>query len=422
MNYKNKNQVFLFIHLSNPTIGLIARLIINDPSYIMAEVSKLKVATGKIHIFIVLFLVSLIMRVQIPVFTPFAAAFGASSVLIGIILSVTSLSNLSGNLLAGPLVDRFGKKVFVTLPMFASGIFFIAHGLASSSTDLLVLHGLNGFALAFFIPAAYALLSGYARNSREQGKNMAVNGILSTIASIAAPLIGGKLVVIIGYVNTYFLIGAAMIVTGIYAIRSLQEKELTVTIKNQPKGTSKHMKLVTSSNLVGVYLIGFAVMYIHGVLIYEIPYLTVDQGVSTFRTGQLFSYMGLGTLLTLCLFFIHRFSPLKRLVVGLFGMSITLVGLFMALLPLPLLLFSMGVFFGLVMPAMATAITDHASNAVHGRAFAYMSAVFSLGIITSSFITGVIRSMISPYFVAFLVGMTILTVVVYLRLRSYQDK
>ncbi|WP_226035282.1 MFS transporter [Aquibacillus saliphilus] len=376
-----------------------------------------EIVVDKFNIFIVMFLISLIMRLQIPVFTPFAAAFGASSVLIGIILSVTALTNLSGNLLAGPLVDRFGKKIFITLPLFASGGLFIAHGLARNSVDLLLLHGLNGFALAFLIPAAYTLLSGYAKNSRQQGKNMAINGILSTLASIIAPLLGGKLVVLIGYVNTYFFIGTAMLVTGIYSMRYLKDRQVVVVTNHHHKSSVGFKNVLLAPSLLIVYLLGFAVMYIHGVLIFEIPYLTVEQGLSTFHTGQLFSYMGIGTFLTLSLFFINRFSPLKRLKLGLFGMSMALFAIFSTSLPLPVLLFIIGIFFGLVMPAMATALTESAPREVHGRAFAYMSAIFSLGIIVSSFVTGIVRDTVSPYFLAFLIGMIVLAVAGYTNLR-----
>ncbi|MGJ9384485.1 MFS transporter [Salipaludibacillus sp. CF4.18] len=372
-----------------------------------------EVTQDKLNIFIVMFFISLIMRIQIPVFTPYAAAFGASSILIGVIISVTSLSNLTGNLIAGPLVDRFGKKLFITLPLFASGGLFIAHGLAGDSMDLLVLHGLNGFALAFLIPAAFTLLSGYAKNSREQGKNIAINGMLSTIASIIAPLLGGQMVVWIGYANTYFFIGTAMIITATYSFVFLKDRQVTSVIKH--KQGSAGGGILSTPNLPIVYLIAFAVMYIHGVLIFEIPYLTVERGLSTFQTGQLFSYMAIGTFITLSFFFINRFSPFLRLMTGLFGMSMTLFALISDLFQLPVLLFMMGVFFGLIMPAMATSITENAPKAVHGRAFGYMSAIFSLGIIVSSSVTGIIRDTVSPYFVAFLIGMIVLTISGYLK-------
>lgn len=352
------------------------------------------------------------MRIQVPIFTPYASILGASSVIIGIILSATSFTNLIGNLFAGPLVDRIGKKVFITVPVFISGGLFIAHGFASNSGQLLLLHALNGFALAFMIPAGFALLAGYAKNSHQQGKNIAINGILTTTSSVIGPIIGGILVENFGYETTYFLIGSGMMLTGLYATHFLKERAEIVRVSkgNQRVQSVSLLSVVTAPNQFIIYLAGFAVMYIHGVLIYEIPYLTVEQGYSTVTTGQLFGVMGIGTFFTLSLLFINRFNPLNRLMVGLFGMSLGLFVLLTSSLPLAVPIFIIGLFFGLIMPAMATAITDNVSKDVYGKAFAVMSAVYSLGIIASSFITGVVRHIISPYFIAFLVGMMILTI------------
>ncbi|MTW88193.1 MFS transporter [Virgibacillus dakarensis] len=390
-------------------------------AYIVSEVKKLREATtDKLHIFIVMFFVSLIMSIQSPIFTPYAAKIGASSVLIGIMLSVASLANLTGNLIAGPLVDRFGKKLFIMLPLFVSGTLFIAHALVSDAASLLILRTLNGFSLAFLIPAALALLSGYAANSQQQGKNMAVNGILGTIASIIAPLIGGQLGALIGYANTYYVIGLALILTALYTAYLLKEREVIVK-KRRTSRPVNFIQLLTMPNLYIVFITGFAMMYIHGVIIYEVPYLTVEKGLSTATTGQLFSFMGIGTFLSLSLFFINRFNPINRLIFGLFGMCMSIFALFNALLSLSLALFLLGFFFGIMMPAMATAVTDAVPSEGHGRAFGIMSAVYSFGMIISSFVTGIIRDVVSPYFVAFSIGMLVLTVVGYTWFRGLQS-
>ncbi|WP_231889882.1 MFS transporter [Oceanobacillus sp. Castelsardo] len=374
-------------------------------------------AIDKLHIFLVMFFISLIMSIQSPIFTPYAAMVGASGVLIGIMLSVSQLANLTGNLIAGPLVDRFGKRIFITLPLLVSGILFIAHGVVGDTVSLLILRAMNGFSLAFLIPAALALLSGYAKNSVQQGKNMAINGILGTIASIVAPVIGGQLGVSIGYANTYFVIGLGLILTSIYTMKFIKERQI-VTMKKNSKTVLSLLDVLTTPGLQVVFLTGFAVMYIHGVLIYEIPYLTVEKGLSTAVTGQLFSYFGIGTFLSLSLLFVNRFDPVKRLIFGLFGMCISLFALFNSLLSLSLLIFLIGVFFGIMMPAMATALTDAVSSEGHGRAFGVMSAVYSLGMIFSTFFTGIIRDFISPYFIAFLIGMVVLILIGYSKLQS----
>lgn len=371
----------------------------------------------QLHIFMTMFIISLIMSVQGPIFTPYAAMLGASSVMIGLMLSTSQLASLTGNLMVGPLVDRYGKRLFITLPLLFSGFLYIAHGFTLNATSLLVLRSVNSFVLAFLMPAALTFISGYAANSRQQGKNMAIIGILGMIANIIAPLVGGKLGTMIGYANTYFVIGIALLFIAVYTMIFLRDRQKLV-VKNKSSKPAHLLHVLKSPQLQLVYLTGFAVMYIHGVIIYEIPYLTVERGISTMNTGQLFSFMAIGTLISLSFFFIHRFDPIKRMMVGLFLMCMSLAVFFNGLLGLPFFLFFMGICFGLTMPAAATAVTGAVTKEEHGRAFGVMSAVYSLGMIVSSFVTAVIRQMVSPYFVAFLVGMFFLTIIGYLNFRT----
>ncbi|GEN45452.1 3-(3-hydroxy-phenyl)propionate transporter [Alkalibacillus haloalkaliphilus] len=366
----------------------------------------------KVHIFLVMFFMSLVMSVQAPLFAPFAATLGASSVLIGIMMSTGQIANLTGNLIAGPLIDRYGKKLFITLPMMISGGLFIAHSFATDATTLLVLRVANGFALAFLIPSALALLSSYAKNSQQQGKNMAIYGMLMTIASILAPLAGGNLGNLLGYEATYFFIGSGLLLISIYTLGYIHDSS-AVSLSDKLNSTLTFGQVLALPTVHIILATGFAVMYIHGVIIYEVPYLAVEMGYSTARTGLLLSLMATGTLTSLSLFFLHRLDPVKRLMFGLFGMSMTLFAIFTDMLALPILLFVVGFFFGIVMPAMATAITDAVSKKGHGRAFGLMSSFYSLGIIVSSFVTGVVRDVISPYFIAFVIGMIILTFIGY---------
>ncbi|UOQ92886.1 MFS transporter [Halobacillus shinanisalinarum] len=357
---------------------------------------------GKTAIYVVLFFMSLIMHIQFPIFTPYAVALGATTFFISILLSVSSLANLCGNLIAGPFIDKFGKKQFIVVPLFLSAFIMIAHGFVSNPESLLVLRLFNGFVLAFLTPACFALLSGYAKNSHQQGKNMAVNGLLITVANIVAPLIGGYLVEYADFRGTYLIIGTSLLFTAVTALLYIKEMQPIVLHK---KGKGKKSGLLLDKQLLSVYFVGFALMYAQGTLIYELPFLVIEEGLSTSATGKLFSLMGIGTLIVVCMLWINRISAFIRTVFGMLVVGMCFYQMVIPVISLSLsqLLLLTGMGLGVLFPAITTLLTEKVEKDEHGTAFGILSAVFSLGIVASSLVAGAVREVISPYFIAFLV-------------------
>ncbi|WP_221568377.1 MFS transporter [Alkalihalobacillus sp. TS-13] len=375
---------------------------------------------GMAAIFTVLFLVSLSLHIQYPIFTPYAVALGATSFFVSIMMSMSSFANMCGNLIAGPLIDFFGKKKFIVVPLFLSGLLMMAHGVAANPDVLLVLRLFNGLVLAFMTPACFALLSGYAKNSHQQGKYMAFNGLLMTIAHILSPTIGGYLVEIVNYQGTYFLIGGCILITAIIALLYVREFEPIIVHKKE-QADSGGLKL--DRHLLMIYFVAFSLMYAQGTLGYELPFLVVEKGMSTSDAGKLFSYIGVGTLVIVCMTWINRISALLRTGVGMLVLAACFYQMVVPFTPLSLgqLLFVLGIGLGILFPAITTLITEKIDKTKHGTAFGILSAVFSLGIIASSLTAGAVRDFISPYFIAFIVVALAITVIGWQGL-GYKDK
>lgn len=374
---------------------------------------------GKIAIFFVLTLMSLSLHIQFPIFTPYAISLGATSILVSILLSTSSFANLVGHVISGPFIDRIGKKPFIVGPLFISAFLMMAYGLTHSIHILFILRLANSFILAFLMPSCFALLSAYAKTSRDQGKNMAINGILVTFANIVSPLIGGHLVEIIGYQSTYYIIGSLLFLTGIIAILFITEREMIVSVKNETQGIKN---LLLNSSLVPVYLIAFALMYGQGTLVYEIPLLVVEKGLRESMVGMLFSFMGLGTFAISLFLIVHRFSALIRTIIGMLFISLCFYQIALPIFSLSMswTLFGVGIGFGLLFPALTTLLTERVERSQHGTAFGLLSAVFSLGIMVSPLVSGLFRTKISPYFITFLVMVSAVILMGYKELRFRQ--
>ncbi|MBM7097784.1 MFS transporter [Bacillus sp. H-16] len=361
----------------------------------------------KLALFLLLFLIFTSMHMQFPVLTPFAVSLGATSFMIGLMLGATSFVNLGGNLIAGIFIDRAGPRRFIIIPLLLLAVSLALHFFVADVTHLFILRMINGFLLAFLTPACMTLLSSFADNRREQSKNMAVNTLMVTVAMAVAPFIGGKIGEWFGASWTFVAISFVMIAAYFLAGRTIQSNLIIRSYRKEPSYQS-----LIQLRLFPVYITAFGIMYAQGTLMFELPFLSVETDFSKGDVGILVSMVGAGTLISLALFFIHWISPYVRIFLGLAMMCISFgwILFYTSHIPVagPLLLFGAGT--GIVFPAMMTMLTERIREEARGRGFALLSAIFSLGTITSPFVAGMVRDFISPYFIAWIVLMIVVMV------------
>ncbi|MCD8511194.1 MAG: MFS transporter [Bacillus sp. (in: Bacteria)] len=356
-------------------------------------------------LFAILFLIFISIHMQFPVFTPLAVSLGAGSFLIGIMLSTTSFVNLSGNLIAGTFIDRLGAKVFIVVPLFLLSVSLFAHTLIETPGQLFMLRVINGFILAFLTPACMTMLASFAKNSEKQSKNMAVNTLIITLAMTIAPLIGGFMGEQFGADGTYYLISFTAVMAFVLSLSFLSSP----STKGPRRREEGILELFAYPPLFPVFLTGFAVMFAQGTLMYELPFLSVEQNVSKGTVGSMAAFMGVGTFAVLALVFLHRIPAKIRSFIGLVMMSGALAWMmFAGSIPTIASLILFGAASGVLMPAMMTLVTETIEEGNRGKAFAFLSAVFSVGTISSPFIAALVRSFISPFFIAWIVMMLVI--------------
>ncbi len=355
-----------------------------------------------------LFLIFTSMHMQFPILTPFAVSLGASSFIVGLMLGATSFINLGGNLLAGIVIDRGGPRRFIIAPLALLTVSLALHFFASEVSHLFVLRLFNGFLLAFLTPACMTLLSSFADNRREQSKNMAVNTLMVTIAMAVAPFAGGKVGEWLGASGTFIVIALLMFAAFMLAQKTIQSNLIIHSYRESPS-----YKTLLSIKLLPVYITAFGIMYAQGTIMFEIPFLSVETEMTKGEVGKMVSMIGAGTLISLMFFFIHWISPFIRIMLGLLLMcgSYSWILFFSGDIPTigPLLMFGAGT--GIIFPAMMTMLTERIAEEARGRGFALLSAIFSLGTISSPFIAGAIRDVISPYFISWIVLMVVIMVI-----------
>ncbi|MFP3393195.1 MFS transporter [Brevibacillus sp. SIMBA_040] len=361
----------------------------------------------RVLLFVVLFLVAFDMHAQTPLLAPYLNILGVSAAMIGFVLGGYAISNLTGNLIAGPFLDRYPKKWFIAGGLILAGFMLIGQGVVQNIAGFFAFRLSLGFLMAFVSPACAAMLGETGRTAVEQGEIMGKKGLVLTTAGIVSPAVGSFLAVQFGYGQSFIILGYMMIAAGVFAWMMLP-----LRVEGGSSSTF-HAKLSAKNSLVHVlenrllypaFLGGFAIIYAQGTIIYEVPLLIQKQGLSPAVTGVLFSLKGLGALAILSQFWLYRVPVETRSFAGLGVLSLLLYVLAIGWhVPIQVMMFLLGACFGMLFPAFATILTVHSPREQYGSVFSIYSAILSVGAVLSPIVAGLLENWHHSYFIAFFV-------------------
>jgi MFS family permease len=371
-----------------------------------------------IWLYLFIFVAFFDLHAQYPILSPFALSIGAAPSFIGLILGVYSITHLPGNLLAGYGVDRYGSKQFIVFSLIVAGIVLIFQSKVTDPWELLVIRSISGFVLAFLSPACLSLLAKIAKDRIHQGKLMAGNGLVHTLASVVSPAAGAYLVAKLGFSTSFTVLGWGLIVTGVLAFFGIRENKAVPTTNGLQMAHQVPLARADARNgteEAGIpwlfYGIPLALSCSQGILFFELPLVKESDG-SILTSGILFSLVSLGSLVTLSMLFLNRYSPFIRVVVGCLCLALVFFGMSVKwMIPLFASLFMIGMSKGIIYPAIASTLASVTSANRYGRAFSVLSISFSVGAFIGPILAGHLRMHTSPYFIAFLSLMLALTLV-----------
>jgi MFS family permease len=372
-----------------------------------------------IWLYLFLFVAFFDLHAQYPILTPFAVSIGAAPSFIGLMMGMYSLTHLPGNMIAGYSVDRFGSRLFIVFSLLLAGGILLLQSRVTDPWQLLVLRSISGFVLAFLSPACMALLARIAKNQVHQGKLMAGNGLVHTLASVVSPAAGALLVARIGFELAFYLLGWGLIVTALCALIFIRDMPQAPSVRIEPDAAQlPSVKQMTAPLPWLVYTVPVAMSCAQGILSFELPLMSTSKN-AMLTTGLLFSVVSLGALVTLSMLFLNKLSPYLRTLWGALMLALTYF-LIAAGAPLPLavLLFIVGMSKGVIFPALSSLLIELSGGTRYGRTFSILSIAFSIGSFLGPMLAGQLRDYISPYFIAFLALMLTVSVLPFHRIRS----
>ncbi|MGF7046266.1 MFS family permease [Paenibacillus sp. DS2015] len=352
-----------------------------------------------------LFLAFFDLHAQYPILTPFAVSLGAAPVFIGWMMGIYALTHIPGNLIAGSVIDRHGSRRYIIFSLVSAGAILLLQAHVEFPWQLIVLRSLSGFVLAFLSPACLALLASLSQDSVQQGKYMSGHGVIHTLASVISPAAGAFIVANVGFSTTFQSLGWLLIGTGIMAIFFVPSAQSLPIPSRKLSQTGENNTTPVPVIPWRYFVLPFVISCAQGILFFELPLR--NTGISgMMSTGILFSVISIGALFTLCLLFLNRYSPFKRVVAGVLLMALCFFCLAAVhRIPLMVTLFILGSAKGIIFPAMASLFIKLSGGFRLGRVFSLQSIAMSLGSFIGPVAAGQFRDDISPYFIGFLLLM-----------------
>jgi MFS family permease len=365
-----------------------------------------------VWLYLFLFVAFFDLHAQYPMLTPFAVSMGAAPSFIGLVMGMYSLTHIPGNLIAGFAVDRYGSRLFIAASLTGAGILLLFQSQVTDPWQLLYIRSISGFVLAFLSPACMSLLARLARDNIHQGKLMAGNGLVHTIASVVSPAAGAWLAATIGFSQSFEILGWVLLVTGMTSIWFVSEPARTLeeikSVKKKPAyvpfkvNPTDQKDEAPSAFPWSIFSLPMGMACAQGILSFELP-LRSTGSAAIMTTGLLFSIVSLGALVTLGLLFLNRYLPYSRTIIGVLLLAVCYYGLASNWpIPLLLLLFIIGMAKGVIFPAMTSFLLQLSGPSRYGRTFSMLSISLSIGSFLGPVTAGAVRDHFSPYFLSFL--------------------
>ena len=361
-----------------------------------------------------------------PLLPLFAASIGAGELIIGFIVSVSTMTGMLLKPVFGILSDRWGRKVWLLVAtILFSGMPFL-YQFVTTEQELMVLRLFHGISTAIFGPVSLAYVAGI--NARGLGERIAYFGMSRLLASLSAPLIAGILLTFLNFQTVFLLIGFCSLF-GMIPIFLLSED----LVERPQKKVSIINYFFTSFNysikIPAIWLAGFLELMV---------YLTI-YAVKAFLPLFIISQEG-GTVLQAGLFFFMQelahvlFRPVGgklsdkygQPLIIILGMVLLSLGLYLLtnltdnLFLLPAILFGIGQ--GLIFPSSVALLSKSARGNYLGAAMGFYGALRNFGKVIGPIIAGMLLSIFSYATVFNILAVIIILALLIFVLFWYKEK
>ncbi len=159
---------------------------------------------------------------MIPTVAAYAKSLGASEALAGLVAGSYSYVAIPASLLAGFIVDVFGRKRSLVAGLLWDAVFVAAYSLARTPLHLAAARGMHALGGSLVYPALYARAAGIGEKPDIARLSVALG---STALAVAVGIIGGGVLAhILGFRTLYLIISGLLLVGMLLALLLPEER------------------------------------------------------------------------------------------------------------------------------------------------------------------------------------------------------
>ena len=326
--------------------------------------------------------------VQFPTIAPYAESLGASATLVGVIVAAYSFTNLFGNLGAGYILDRWGRRSPMLLGMAITTVAVFSYSLVQTPEQMMVARAVHGIGAAVLAPGAFSIIGDRTPSDR-WGRAMGLTGALIAVAALIGPPAAGILRDIWGANVVFYVDTAFILITLIAFLLITRDASLTPPAEESAQPASQREWRTRKPALWSAYAAAFAITVGIGALVTHLPLMLEEQGETAARSGYSFGIYALVAMLVMASPISRagdRFGRFGPLMLGLIGVAagLALLGVLEGYGGVVVGMAVFGLGYGLVFPA-ATALVAGANGAGRrGMAFGVFYAVYSFGVVVGA--------------------------------------
>ena len=326
--------------------------------------------------------------VQFPTIAPHAQQLGASAALVGFIVAAYSFTNLFGNLGAGFILDRWGRRTPLVIGMVITILAVLSYSLVQTPAQMIAARAVHGIGAAVLAPGAFSIIGDRAASDR-WGQAMGLTGALIAVAALIGPPVAGILRDAWSADAVFIVDAAFLFMTLVVFLLITRDASMTSPAPKSESRSDAKERTWRKPYLWSAYGAAFAITVGIGALVTHLPLLLQDQGETAARTGYTFAIYALVAMLVMASPISRsgdRFGRFGPLILGLLAIAagLAVLGVLTGYAAIAAGMAVFGLGYGLVFPA-ATALVIGATGADRrGMAFGVFYAVYSLGVVVGA--------------------------------------